>query len=89
MKPQLQNISIGKLTGVFGLKGELVLRHALGNTGLEGLEKILIKDKAGSLIPWFVTTTRVKNDEEVYLKTGRHQHAGSRQTAIAKRSMAK
>ncbi|AHF16589.1 ribosome maturation factor RimM [Niabella soli] len=68
MKPQLQNISIGKLTGVFGLKGELVLRHALGNTGLEGLEKILIKDKAGSLIPWFVTTTRVKNDEEVYLK---------------------
>lgn len=68
MKPQQQNISIGKFTGVFGLKGELVLRHALGSTELEGLSKILVKDKTGSLLPWFVESTRLKNDEEVYLK---------------------
>ena len=62
------HIRIGKIAGIFGLKGEVVLQHALGTSNLEGLEKIFIKDKTGNLLPWFVELTRSKNTEEVYLK---------------------
>lgn len=68
MKSGSNYISIGKIAGVFGLKGEVVLRHALGETVLEGLEKIFIKNKAGDLLPWFVESTRLKSEEETYLK---------------------
>ncbi len=63
------HISIGKFAGTHGLKGELVLKHGLGEkTSLNGLATFFIKSKTGSYLPWFVESTRVKNDTEVYVK---------------------
>jgi len=60
---------IGKLVAVFGLKGELVLKHTLGKkTSLKGLQAVFIEEKKQSFIPWFIETTKIKTEEEVYLK---------------------
>jgi 16S rRNA processing protein RimM len=61
--------NIGKLVATFGLKGEVVLKHTLGKkTSLKGLTAIFIEEKKESFIPWFVESTKIKNEEELYLK---------------------
>jgi 16S rRNA processing protein RimM len=60
---------IGKFVNTFGLKGELVLKHNLGKkTSLKGLKAIFIEEKKESFIPWFIENTKIKNEEEIYLK---------------------
>lgn len=60
---------IGKLVTTFGLKGELVLKHNLGKkTSLKGLKAIFIEERKESFIPWFIESTKIKNEEEIYLK---------------------
>jgi len=60
---------IGKLVATFGLKGELVLKHNLGKkTSLKGLAAVFIEERKESFIPWFVESTKIKTDEEIYLK---------------------
>ena len=60
---------IGKFVGTFGLKGDLVLKHNLGKkTSLKGLKAIFIEDRKESFIPWFIESTKIKNEEEIYLK---------------------
>ena len=60
---------IGKLVSVFGLKGEMILKHNLGKkTSLKGLQALFIEEKNKSFIPWFIETTRIKSDEEIYIK---------------------
>ena len=60
---------IGKLVSTFGLKGELILKHHLGKkTSLKGLSAIFIEEKKDSFIPWFVQATKIRNDDEVYIK---------------------
>lgn len=60
---------IGKLVGTFGLKGELVLKHNLGKkTSLKGLKAIFVEERKESFIPWFIENTKIKNEEEIYLK---------------------
>jgi 16S rRNA processing protein RimM len=60
---------IGKFVGTFGLKGELVLKHNLGKkTSLKGLKAIFIEEKKESFIPWFIESTKIKNEAEIYLK---------------------
>ncbi|MFT4094777.1 MAG: ribosome maturation factor RimM [Niabella sp.] len=64
-----QYINIGKIAGAHGLKGEVVLKHALGKkTGFKGLKAIFIKDKNSSFLPWFLEEAKVKNDSETYIK---------------------
>lgn len=64
-----QYFKIGKLAASFGLKGELVLQHSLGKkTTLKGLETIFLEEKKESFMPWFITSTNLKNDAEVYIK---------------------
>ena len=61
--------NIGKFVTTFGLQGELVLKHNLGKkTSLKGLQAIFIEEKKESFIPWFVESTRIKNDDEIYIK---------------------
>lgn len=61
--------SIGKLVATFGFKGEVVLRHHLGKkTSLKGLEMIFIEVKKDELLPYFIQNTRIKNDDELFLK---------------------
>jgi 16S rRNA processing protein RimM len=60
---------IGKFVSTFGLKGELVLKHNLGKkTSLKGLKAIFIEERKESFIPWFIESSKIKNEEEVYLK---------------------
>lgn len=60
---------IGKFVSTFGLKGELALKHHLGKkTALKGLKAIFIEERKESFVPWFIESTKIKNDEEVYIK---------------------
>lgn len=60
--------NIGKLVAVHGLKGELLLKHELGKkTSLKGLQAILLK-KRKFFPPWFIESTKIKSEEETYLK---------------------
>ena len=60
---------IGKLVAVHGLQGELLLKHELGKkTSLKGLQAIFIEEKKNSFLPWFIQTTKIKNESEIYLK---------------------
>lgn len=71
---------IGKLVSVFGLKGELVLQHNLGKkTSLKGLQAVFVEERKSAFIPWFVESTRIKTNEEIYLKL---QDVNTREAAI-------
>ena len=60
---------IGKFVAVHGLKGELLLIHELGKkTSLKGLQAIFIEEKKNSFLPWFIETTKIKSEKEIYLK---------------------
>ncbi len=60
---------IGKLVAIHGLKGELLLKHELGKkTSLKGLQAIFIEEKKNSFLPWFIESTKIKSDDEIYLK---------------------
>ena len=62
-------IHIGRLVAPFGLKGELILKHALGKkTMLKGIEAIFIEVNKGSYLPYFVESSKAKDHEETYLK---------------------
>lgn len=62
-------LSIGKLVATFGYNGELVIRHHLGKkSSLKDLEAIFIEDKQDSMLPYFVEATRIKNEQEIYIK---------------------
>ncbi|CAN5447336.1 hypothetical protein BH10BAC3_BH10BAC3_27250 [soil metagenome] len=65
----IDTISIGKFVATFGLQGEMILKHALGRkTDLKNLSVLFIEDKSGAQLPYFVTTARAKNHEEVFIK---------------------
>jgi 16S rRNA processing protein RimM len=60
---------IGKFVSTFGLKGELILKHILGKkTSLKGLTVLFIEEKKESFIPWFIENTKIKSEEEIYIK---------------------
>ena len=60
---------IGKLVAIHGLKGEVLLKHELGKkTSLKDLEAIFIEEKKNSFLPWFIESTKIKNEKEIYLK---------------------
>ena len=61
--------NIGKLVAVHGLQGELVLLHRLGRkTSLKGLKTLFLEERKDELLPWFIEGTRVKSDEELFVK---------------------
>ena len=61
--------SIGKIVATHGLTGEVVLEHALGKkTDLKGIEAIFIEERNNSFLPYFVESSKLKNQEEVYIK---------------------
>lgn len=62
-------IHIGRMVASFGLKGELILKHALGKkTMLTGIEAIFIEVNKGSYLPYFVESSKAKDHEETYVK---------------------
>ncbi len=62
-------INIGKIVASFGLKGEVILKHALGKkTILKDIEAIFVEENKGSYLPYFVETSKAKDAEETYVK---------------------
>jgi 16S rRNA processing protein RimM len=65
----IEYFKIGKLVAVHGLAGELLLKHELGKkTSLKGLQAIFVEEKKSSFLPWFIESTKIKSEEEVYIK---------------------
>jgi 16S rRNA processing protein RimM len=65
----MEYFKIGKFVTSFGLKGELLLKHNLGKkTSLKGLKAIFVEERKESFVPWFVETTRIKNEDEIFIK---------------------
>lgn len=65
----MEYFKIGKFVATFGLKGELVLKHNLGKkSSLKGIKAVFIEERKESFIPWFVESTKIKNEEETYIK---------------------
>ena len=62
-------IHIGKLVAAHGLKGELVLKHALGKrTDFKNAEAIFIEKLKDQYLPYFHQNSIVKNDTETIVK---------------------
>lgn len=60
---------IGKLVSTFGLKGELILKHNLGKkTSLKELKALFIEERKESFIPWFIQSTKIKSDTEIFVQ---------------------
>ena len=60
---------IGKLVASFGLKGELVLKHHFGKkTSLKGLEVLFLEQGDGNFMPYFLASSVIKNDAELFIK---------------------
>ena len=59
---------IGKLVATYGLKGEVILKHNLGKkTSLKNLEAFFIEENTDAFLPYFIKSTRIKNDKEIYV----------------------
>jgi 16S rRNA processing protein RimM len=60
---------IGKFVSVFGLKGELILKHSLGKkTAFKGLQALFIEEGRDRFLPWFLAGARAKSEEEIYIQ---------------------
>ena len=76
----MQYFKTGKLVAVHGLKGEFILKHELGKkTSLKDLNAVFIEEKKNSFLPWFIESTKIKSDSEIYLKL---EGLDSREAAI-------
>ncbi|HXR83352.1 MAG TPA: hypothetical protein VN722_03515 [Hanamia sp.] len=63
-----QYFKIGKLAATFGVDGQLVLQHRLGKkNSLKNLETIFIEEKTDSFLPYFITSAKIKNDQEMLI----------------------
>lgn len=64
-----QHFNIGKIAGIFGLKGELIVVHSLGKkTDLRGLEVIFLEINKGELLPYFIRSCRGKSETELQIE---------------------
>jgi 16S rRNA processing protein RimM len=71
---------IGKFVSVFGLKGELILKHSLGKkTAFKGLQALFVEEGRDRFMPWFLAAARAKSDEEIYIQL---QDVDSREKAM-------
>ena len=62
-------INIGRIVASFGLKGEVILKHALGKkTMLKDIEAVFVEMTKGSYLPYFVESSKAKDHEETYVK---------------------
>jgi 16S rRNA processing protein RimM len=65
----MEYFNIGKFVTVHGVKGELLLQHDLGKkSSLKGLQAVFIEEKSNSFLPWFIESTKIKSDTEIYCK---------------------
>jgi 16S rRNA processing protein RimM len=60
---------IGRLVATYGVDGSMVLQHHMGRkTSFEGVQVIFLENLPGSLLPYFVSSWKIKNEREVFIK---------------------
>ncbi len=60
---------LGKFTGIHGLKGHLLMRHAWGeDLPVKKIKTIFIEQSPDNLVPWFVEQVSLKNIQECHIK---------------------
>ena len=58
--------TIGKIAATFGVKGELILAHHLGeDASLEGVSALFIEEAFGKFIPYFIVSVKTRNEDEM------------------------
>ncbi len=61
-------IKIGKIAATFGIKGELILVHALAKKLiLTKVEAIFVEEVKGSFIPYFLNVSKAKSTTESFI----------------------
>ncbi|MEO6916228.1 MAG: ribosome maturation factor RimM [Chitinophagaceae bacterium] len=61
--------SIGKIVAAHGLNGEVVMAHNLGKkTNFKGLHAFFVEDRNKEMLPYFLESVKIKNDQESYCK---------------------
>lgn len=75
-----QYFRIGKIAAVYGVQGEMILQHSLGKrTSLKGLTVFFIEEKKDSFFPYFITSSKIKNEQENFLSVeGIHSREAAR-----------
>lgn len=62
-------VSIGKMVATVGLQGELLCKHGLGKkSDLGGVAVVMLQDRSGSQLPYFVEMAKARSADEVLLK---------------------
>lgn len=62
-------IHIGKIVATFGVKGELILVHALNRkTALKDVEAVFVEERNGGRLPYFLESSKAKSGTEIYIK---------------------
>lgn len=60
---------IGKFIATFGIKGDLVLKHHMGEgLNVDALKTLFIEEKSGKFMPYFIASVNNKNDEEALIQ---------------------
>lgn len=60
--------NIGKLAAAFGIKGELVLTHKLGDSSWKKIGVLFTEESPGNFLPHFVTSAVYKKEGELYIR---------------------
>ncbi|MFN5423100.1 MAG: ribosome maturation factor RimM [bacterium] len=61
-------VNIGSLVATFGIKGEMVLKHHLGQSAsLTGIKAVFIETSLGKFMPYFISSAKEKNAEEILI----------------------
>src|ERR1700679_924080 len=61
--------NIGSLVAVHGLRDGLVLQHRLGRKNIfKRLKRLFLEERKDEMPPWFIEGTRVKGDDDVFVK---------------------
>ena len=65
----MEYIHIGKIVATFGVKGEVVLVHALEKKStFKEVEVLFVEEVKNSYLPYFVELAKAKDDTESYVK---------------------
>ncbi len=60
---------IGKIVSAFGVAGEVIITHSLGNkTALKDVAAVFIEEKKDKPIPYFIEYAKARNDKDVLVK---------------------
>lgn len=65
----MEYIHIGKIVATFGVKGEVILQHALETKAtLKGVEALFVEETKGAYLPYFIEAGKAKDNTESYIK---------------------